>query len=219
MNNWCYVFSYFWIGFLLFNYAIGMTRFYLTNNKLLYLIYSELYNWTEIIMTIRLWGGFCYRKSTARIGQTEGSWMNGAVGTTSEVSVRLVLSIGCSSKANSIVKAPHPSFSQSLPAPTIRKMVTEHQSLLQQTAQQLFPPGCESPELNSHRPSLNPHTNPLPPETWTITPNPQPYHITEKTVKLFCAIGPIQTTCSNTLSSICTFTHYCVYIIIPQKTQ
>ncbi len=127
-------------------------------------------------------------KSMARIGQTEGSWMNGAVGTTSEVSVRLVLSIGCSSKANSIVKAPHPSFSQSLPAPTIRKTVTEHQSLLQQTAQQLFPPGCESPELNSHRPSLKPHTNPLPPETWTITPNPQPYHITEKTVKLFCAI-------------------------------
>ncbi len=32
-----------------------------------------------------------------------------------------------------------------------------------------FSPGCESPELNSPRPSLKPHTNPLPPETWTIT--------------------------------------------------
>ncbi len=38
-----------------------------------------------------------------------------------------------------------PPLPQSLPAPTIRKMVPEHQSLLRQTAQQLFPPGCESP--------------------------------------------------------------------------
>ncbi len=43
-------------------------------------------NCPEIIMTIRLWGGFWYRKSTARIGQTEGSWMNRAVGTSSETS-------------------------------------------------------------------------------------------------------------------------------------
>ncbi len=35
-----------------------------------------------------------------------------------------------------------------------------------------FSPGCESPELNSPRPSLKPHTNPLPPETWTISPPP-----------------------------------------------
>ncbi len=69
---------YFWIDFLLFSYAIGMTRFYLTNNKLLYLIYSKL-SWNHY--DYRLWGGFCYRKSTARIGQTEGTWMNGAVGT------------------------------------------------------------------------------------------------------------------------------------------
>ncbi len=67
-------------------------------------------------------------------------------------------------------EGPHPSLPQSLPAPTIRKTVPEHQSPLRQTAQQLFPPGCESPELKSPRPSLKPHTNPLPPETWTITP-------------------------------------------------
>ncbi len=36
---------------------------------------------------------------------------------------------------------------------------------LRQIAQQLFSPGCESPELNSHRTSLKPHTNPLTPET------------------------------------------------------
>ncbi len=90
----------------------------------------------------------------------------------------------CSSKTNSIVKDPNP---QSLPALTIRKMVPEHQSPLRQTAQQLFPPGCESPELKT-----TPY-KPLPPETWTIhlpphphthpTPNtPQPYHTKEKTV-------------------------------------
>ncbi len=37
------VFFYLRIGFLLFYYVIGMTRFYLTNNKLLYLIYSDLF--------------------------------------------------------------------------------------------------------------------------------------------------------------------------------
>ncbi len=54
----------------------------------------------------------------------------------------------------------HPSLPQSLPAPTIRKTVPEHQSPLRQTAQQLFPPGCESPELKSPRPPLKPHANP-----------------------------------------------------------
>ncbi len=49
-------------------------------------------------------------------------------------------------------EGPHPSLPQSLPAPTIRKTVPEHQSPLCQTAQQLFPPGCESPELKSPRP-------------------------------------------------------------------
>ncbi len=67
-------------------------------------------------------------------------------------------------------EGPHPPLPQSLPAPTIRKTVPEHQSPLRQTAQQLFPPGCESPELRSARPPLKPHANPLPPETWTISP-------------------------------------------------
>ncbi len=38
--------------------------------------------------------------------------------------------------------------------------VPEHQSPLRQTAQQLFPPGCESPEPKSPRPPLKPHANP-----------------------------------------------------------
>ncbi len=54
-------------------------------------------------------------------------------------------------------EGPHPPLPQSLPAPNIRKTVPEHQSLLRQTAQQLFPPGCESPELKS---PLKPHANP-----------------------------------------------------------
>ncbi len=53
-----------------------------------------------------------------------------------------------------------PTPPKSLPAPTIRKTVPEHQSPLRQTAQQLFPPGCESPELRSPRPPLKPHANP-----------------------------------------------------------
>ncbi len=57
-------------------------------------------------------------------------------------------------------EGPHPPLPQSLPAPTIRKTVPEHQSLLRQTAQQLFPPGCESPEPKSPRPPLKPHAHP-----------------------------------------------------------
>ncbi len=57
-------------------------------------------------------------------------------------------------------EGPHTSLPQSLPAPTIRKMVPEHQSPLRQTAQQLFTPGCESPKLKSPRPPLKPHANP-----------------------------------------------------------
>ncbi len=90
----------------------------------------------------------------------------------------------------------------SLPAPTIRKTVPEHQSPLHQTDQQLFSPGCESPELTSPRPSLEPHTNHLPPP-------PQPYHITGKNchfvqfkVYYTQVSGPVQTTCFDTLSSI-----------------
>ncbi len=112
----------------------------------------------------------------------------------------------CSSKTNSIVKDPtHPSHSlfQLLP-----KTVPEHQSPLRQTAQQLFPPGCESPELRSPRPPLKPHANPY--LLKHGPPPPQPYLIKEKTVNFFCAIqvcytqvsGPVQTTCSNTLSSM-----------------
>ncbi len=85
-------------------------------------------------------------------------------------------------------EGPHPPLPQSLPAPTIKKTVPEHQSPLRQTAQQLFPPGCESPELRSPRPPLKPHANPYllkhgpPPPLQTP---PQPYHTKEKTVNFF----------------------------------
>ncbi len=106
-----------------------------------------------------------------------------------------------------------PTPPQSLPAPTIRKTVPEHQSPLRQTAQQLFPPGCESPELKLPRPPLKLHAIPYllkhgpPPPSPNI---PQPYHTKEQNVNFFCAIqvcytqvsGPVQTTCSNTLSSM-----------------
>ncbi len=66
----------------------------------------------------------------------------------------------CSSKNQQHREGPHPPLPQSLPAPTIRKTVPEHQSPLRQTAQQLFPPGCESPELRSPHPPLKPHATP-----------------------------------------------------------
>ncbi len=68
----------------------------------------------------------------------------------------------CSSKTNSIVKDPTHSLFQLLPSGR-----REHQSPLRQTAQQLFPPGCESPELKSPRPPSETPCKPLPPETWT----------------------------------------------------
>ncbi len=77
-----------------------------------------------------------------------------------------------------------PPLPQSLPAPTIRKTVPEHQSPLRQTAQQLFPPGCESPELRSPRPPLKPHANPYLLKHGP-SPPPQPYHTKEKTVWTF----------------------------------
>ncbi len=68
---------------------------------------------------------------------------------------------------------------------------------------QIPPPASETP------------CNPLPPETWTISPPPPSKHPPtlphQRTkCKLFCAIqvcytqvsGPVQTTCSNTLSSM-----------------
>ncbi len=121
---------------------------------------------------------------------------------------------------------------QSLPAPTIRKTVPEHQSPLRQTAQQLFPPDCESPEPKSPRPPLkkknlaNPYLlkhGPYPPSKHLTTPK-------KKTVNFFfvqfkCAthrwVGLYKTTCSNTLSSMRTrhFSSHCCVYTISQKTQ
>ncbi len=122
-------------------------------------------------------------------------------------------------------EGPHPPLPQSLPAPTIRKMVPEHQSPLRQAAQQLFPPGCESPELRSPRPLWNPTQTPTP---WNMDTPPPPSpntpltlpHQRKKTVNFFVQFkvcytqvsGPVQTTCSKTLSSMRTrhFSHTAV---------
>ncbi len=50
--------------------------------------------------------------------------------------------------------------------------VPEHQSRLRQTAQQLFPPGCESPELKSLCHSLKPQYKP--PTSWNMDYHPPP---------------------------------------------
>ncbi len=77
--------------------------------------------------------------------------------------------------------------SPGLPTPSIS--IPEYQSPLRQTAQQLFPPGCESPELKSHRPSLKPQTTPPP-------------HLTtsqEKTVKLLFLCNSGERACTSHL--------------------
>ncbi len=106
----------------------------------------------------------------------------------------------CSSKAKSIVEDPtHPSHSLFQLLPSGRR----YRSIRARSARLLnsfFPPGCESPELKSHRPSLKPQT--APPHTHTLP------HLRKKLLNFyFCAIqvsGPAQATCSNTLSSTCT---------------
>ncbi len=107
---------------------------------------------------------------------------------------------------------PHPPLPQSLPAPTIRKTVPEHQSPLRQTGQQLFPPGCESPEPKSPRPPLKPHANPYPlkhgpPPPLSKHPPTFPHQRKKLCETFFVQFkvcytqvsGPVQTTCSNTL--------------------
>ncbi len=88
-------------------------------------------------------------------------------------------------------EGPHPPLPQSLPAPTIRKTVPEHQSPLRQTAQQLFSPRLWEPWTQITPPPSETPCKPLPPEIWTPpppppnTPPPQPYLIKEKTVNFF----------------------------------
>ncbi len=101
-------------------------------------------------------------------------------------------------------EGPHPPLPQSLPAPTIRKTVPEHQSPLRQTAQQLFPPGCESPELKSPRPPLKPHANPYLLKHGPSTKHPPTLsHQIKSCMKLFCAIRSVLHTgewaCTNHL--------------------
>ncbi len=116
----------------------------------------------------------------------------------------------CSSKTNSIVKDPtHPSHSlfQLLPSedgtgasePAPPDCSTAFYPRLWEPWTQITPPPSETP------------CKPLPPETWT-PPLQTPPNLTtpRNTVNFFCAIqvcytqvsGPVQTTCSNTLSSM-----------------
>ncbi len=115
-------------------------------------------------------------------------------------------------------EGPHPSLPQSLPAPTIRKMVPEHQIPLRQTAQQLFPPGCESPELKSPRPPLKPHANsyllkhgPPPPPN---TPQPPP-NLTTPKEKLCGTFSFFAHFCSFSLSFVMLM-HYKSSCTVPQ---
>ncbi len=120
------------------------------------------------------------------------------------------------SKTNSIVKDPtHPSHSLFQLLPSGRR----YRSIRARSARLLnsfFPQAVRALNSDHPAPLWNP-CKPLPPETRTPPPPPsplqtppQPYYTKEKTVNFFCAIqvcytqvsGPVQTTCSNTLSSM-----------------
>ncbi len=91
----------------------------------------------------------------------------------------------------------HPPLPQSLPAPTIRKTVPEHQSPLHQTAQQLFPPGCENPELRSPAPLWNPMQTPT---SWNMDPPPPPPNLTtpkQKNCELFFFCSLCKSKCAT----------------------
>ncbi len=116
----------------------------------------------------------------------------------------------CSSKTNSIMKDPtHPSHSlfQLLPSGRWYRSIRARSARLLNSF-------FQSPEPKSPRPPLKPHANPYllkhgpPPPPLSKHPPTLPHQ--RKSCELFCAIqvcytqvsGPVQTTCSNTLSSM-----------------
>ncbi len=140
----------------------------------------------------------------------------------------------CSSKTNSIVKDPtHPSHSLFQLLPSERR----YRSIRARSARLLnsfFPQAVRALNSDHPAPLWNPMQTPYllkhgPPPPPPLQTPPNLTTPKKKLCELFCAIqvcytqvsGPVQTTCSNTLSSMCTrhfFTHCCVYTI-PQKTQ
>ncbi len=122
------------------------------------LILTTFYRGTiESVLTscITVWYGNCSaadRKTLQRTVNTAAKIIGAPL-----PSILDIFLAQCSSKATSITKD---SLPQSLPALAIRKTVPEHQSPLRQTAQQLFPPGCESPQFQSPHPPLRPHPQP-----------------------------------------------------------
>ncbi len=84
-------------------------------------------------------------------------------------------------------EGPHPPLPQSLPAPTIRKRVPEHQSPLHQTAQQLFPQAVRALKSDHPAPLWNPMQTPT---SWNMDHPPTKHpptlpHQRKKTVNFF----------------------------------
>ncbi len=112
----------------------------------------------------------------------------------------------CSSKPTASWRTPPP-LPQSLPAPTIRKTVPEHQSPAPPDCSTAFSPRLWEPWTQITLPSSK--KKHAPPTPLSKHPPTLP-HQRKKLCELFCAIqvchtqvsGPVQTTCSNTLSSM-----------------
>ncbi len=121
----------------------------------------------------------------------------------------------CSSKTNSIVKDPtHPSHSlfQLLPSGRRYRSIRARSTRLLNS---FFLQAVRALNSDHPAPLWNPMQTPYllkhgPPNPPPPPNTPQPYHTKENTVNFFCAIqvcytqvsGPVQTTCSNTLSSM-----------------
>ncbi len=120
----------------------------------------------ESVLTscITVWYGNCCaadRKTLQRTVNTAAKIIGAPV-----PSILDIFLTRCSSKAKSIVKdLTHPSQSLFQLLPSGRR----YRSIRARSARLLFPPGCESPKLTSHRPSLKPQTPPPPPPHYHIT--------------------------------------------------
>ncbi len=169
---------------------------------------------TESVLTscITVWYGNCSaadRKTLQRTVNTAAKIIGAPL-----PSILDIFLARCSSKTNSIVKDPtHPSHSLFQLLPSGRR----YRSIRARSARLLnsfFPQAVRALNSDHPAPPLKTPCKPLPPETWDPPPPLQtPPNLTSSKKKLwtfFCAIqvcytqvsGPVQTTCSNTLSSM-----------------
>ncbi len=91
----------------------------------------------------------------------------------------------------------HPSHSLFQLLPSGRRYRSIRARSARQTAQQLFPPGCESPELRSPRPPLKPHANPYLLKHGPSPPPPSKHPPTLPHQRKNCELSFVQSKCAT----------------------